>query len=47
LAAILTPPDIISQVFIAVPMFILYEISIFISRIALPKKESNDLPIEK
>lgn len=40
LAAILTPPDLISQVFLAVPMFALYEISILISRVALPRKES-------
>jgi sec-independent protein translocase protein TatC len=45
LAAILTPPDIISQVFLAGPMFILYEISIFVSRIASPRKESEDLTV--
>ena len=32
LAAILTPPDIISQIMLAIPMLILYEISIFISK---------------
>ena len=31
LASILTPPDIFSQILIALPIFILYEISIFIS----------------
>jgi sec-independent protein translocase protein TatC len=32
LAAIITPPDIVSQVMVAVPMLLLYEISIFLSR---------------
>lgn len=31
LAAIITPPDIISQIIVAIPMLILYELSIFIS----------------
>ena len=31
LAAIITPPDIISQVIVAIPMLVLYEVSIFIS----------------
>ena len=32
LAAIITPPDIASQVIVAIPILILYEISIFISK---------------
>lgn len=32
LAAIITPPDITTQVIVAVPIIILYEVSIFISR---------------
>jgi sec-independent protein translocase protein TatC len=32
LAAIITPPDISTQVIVAVPIIILYEVSIFISR---------------
>lgn len=39
LAAILTPPDVISQVLLALPMLILYEISIVVS--ALVFKENN------
>ena len=31
-AAFITPPDVISQVFLAIPMLILYEISIFLVR---------------
>ena len=33
LAAIITPPDIVSQVMVAVPMLALYEISIMLSRL--------------
>ena len=32
LAAIITPPDISTQVIVAIPIIILYEVSIFISR---------------
>lgn len=37
LSAIITPPDVISQVIVAVPVFILYEISIGISRRVIKK----------
>jgi len=40
-AALLTPPDIISQCMVAVPLIILYEIAIFIARFAEEKKEEN------
>jgi len=40
LAAIVTPPDVISQVIVTIPLVILYEISIFISA-AVQKKEIN------
>ncbi len=38
LAAIITPPDIISQVIVAIPMIILYETSIKISQILVRKE---------
>ncbi len=38
-AAILTPPDVVSQVLMAVPMMLLYELSIFGARIFGRKKE--------
>lgn len=41
LAAIITPPDIISQVIVAIPMIILYEVSIKISRIIIKKQEKE------
>lgn len=39
LSAIITPPDIISQVIVAIPIMILYEISILISVIVHKKQE--------
>ncbi len=42
LAAIITPPDIISQVIVAVPMIILYEISIKISKYILRKEKVKE-----
>ena len=38
LAAILTPPDPISQILIVIPLLLLYEFSILISKILKPKK---------
>jgi sec-independent protein translocase protein TatC len=41
LAAIITPPDIISQVIVAIPMIILYEVSIKISKMIIRKEEKE------
>jgi len=41
LAAVITPPDIISQVIVAIPMVILYEVSIKISRFIIRKQEAE------
>lgn len=41
LAAILTPPDIISQLLLAFPMLVLYEISILVSAILYRKKQKE------
>ncbi len=41
LAAVITPPDIISQVIVAIPMIILYEVSIKISKIIIQKQEKE------
>src|SRR3546814_5450845 len=41
-AAVLTPPDVISQVGLAVPILILYEISIWIARAMERKRASED-----
>jgi sec-independent protein translocase protein TatC len=41
IAAIMTPsPDIVSQIMLAIPLFILYEISIYISKVSQKKRDS-------
>jgi sec-independent protein translocase protein TatC len=43
IAAVLTPPDVITQFMMAVPLMALYEISILIAKVAgKKKKESED-----
>lgn len=37
-AAVITPPDIASQIIVAIPVLILYEISIFISKFVLQRE---------
>mgnify|MGYP002663016356 CR=1 FL=1 len=39
IAAIITPPDVISQIIVAIPIMILYEISIFISAYVVKNNE--------
>ena len=49
-AAILTPPDVFSQCLMAIPMLLLYEVSIYVSAMAYRKKEDksdNDGDTEK
>lgn len=41
LSAIITPPDVASQVIVTIPIMILYEISIFISKRVLKKEQKN------
>ena len=41
-AAILTPPDVISQVLLALPVIALYEISIILARILVRRSEENN-----
>jgi sec-independent protein translocase protein TatC len=40
-AAVITPPDVISQVLMAVPMLVLYEVGALLSRIAVRKQEAR------
>ena len=39
----LTPPDIISQTLLAVPVYLLYELGIFMSRFFVPDREGSKL----
>lgn len=41
LAAIITPPDVMSQVLLAIPLVLLYEFSIFIAQLAAHKRQSG------
>lgn len=46
ISAIITPPDIASQVIVAIPILILYQVSIYISRVVVKnqrKKEKKDV----
>ena len=43
ISAIITPPDITSQIVVAIPVLILYEISIFISKIVLRKQRKKEI----
>ncbi len=42
LSAIITPPDVFSQVLVAVPLIILYEVGIYISRRIIRRQEKED-----
>lgn len=48
-AAILTPPDVFSQILMAMPMCVLYEISIYVAKMAQKNSQAptkNDVPPE-
>jgi sec-independent protein translocase protein TatC len=42
-AAVITPPDIISQIIVAIPILVLYEVSIFISKVVLKNERKKEL----
>jgi sec-independent protein translocase protein TatC len=46
-AGIITPPDVFSQILVCIPLIILYEISVFISRSVYKKKKLDLLEEEK
>lgn len=41
-AAIITPPDVVSQILVAIPMLLLFELSILLSRIVYKKRLKNN-----
>lgn len=41
LSAVITPPDVASQVIVAVPIMFLYQISITVSKLVIKKQKSN------
>jgi len=42
LSAIITPPDITSQIVVAIPVLILYQISIYISKVVVKREEKKE-----
>lgn len=39
LSAIITPPDVVSQIIVAIPILILYEVSIYISKVVIRRQK--------
>jgi sec-independent protein translocase protein TatC len=46
IAAIVTPPDVLSQLLLAIPLCILYELGIFIARFYEKKLDPADEEVE-
>lgn len=44
-AAILTPPDVVSQVLLAMPLIVLYESGIWVSRLVAKRKASSETSV--
>jgi sec-independent protein translocase protein TatC len=43
IAAVVTPPDVLSQLLLAIPMILLYELGLLIARFYQPKKSAEDI----
>ena len=43
----LTPPDVLSQTLLAVPMYLLYEAGLFLAKILLPEKTAPEAPSDE
>jgi sec-independent protein translocase protein TatC len=46
-AAIITPPDPVSQVSLAIPLLLLYEVSVFAAKIVEKQKLAREAALEK
>jgi sec-independent protein translocase protein TatC len=44
IAAVLTPPDVFSQVLLAVPLYLLFEASIYVAKYVTSQREEADAP---
>jgi sec-independent protein translocase protein TatC len=42
-AAVVTPPDVLSQLLLAIPMWVLYELGIFAARFVKPPQQEEDI----
>jgi len=47
LAAVITPPDVISQIIVTIPIIILYEISIIIAKVVYKKQQKEMKGLKK
>src|SRR5690606_2028339 len=47
LSAVITPPDVMSQIIVAIPILILYEVSIYISKIVIRNQLREEKRIKK
>ena len=45
IAAIITPPDVLSQIIVTIPIMILYEVSILISVLVVKNQEKEKLKV--
>jgi sec-independent protein translocase protein TatC len=44
ISAVVTPPDVLSQLLLAIPMCLLYELGLLIARFYIPKPSEDDSP---
>ena len=42
IAAFLTPPDVVSQIMLSIPILILFEVSLLICKVVKPKAAETD-----
>ncbi|MGI9553107.1 MAG: twin-arginine translocase subunit TatC, partial [Aurantibacter sp.] len=42
LSAVITPPDVASQIIVAVPVLVLYQVSIYISKVVLRREAKKE-----
>ena len=42
IAAILTPPDVVSQIMLLIPMYLLFELGIQVSRFVKPRRRNEE-----
>jgi sec-independent protein translocase protein TatC len=43
ISAVVTPPDVLSQLLLAIPMTLLYELGLFIARFYVPKPADDEI----
>jgi sec-independent protein translocase protein TatC len=41
ISAVLTPPDVFSQILLAIPLFLLFEVSIFVAKRVAPRQDAD------